>query len=119
MRSHEATARVKLAAVSWSRPACAAQGCGDVQHPPDVASQGLRCANADVVTTVPYLIPTFAMLGPADPLGGPEVTSDVLLSKKVYVSPSTNIALAQLQRALRGFNATQVEKRTLADCHCN
>ena len=44
-----------------------------------------------------------------DPPGGPEVTSDVLLNKKVYVSPSTNIAPAQLQRALRGFNATKVE----------
>ena len=43
------------------------------------------------------------------PPRGPEVTSDVLLSKKVYVSPSTNIAPAQLQRALRGFNATKVE----------
>ena len=68
------------------------------------------------MVTVPYLVPTFAMLGPPDSPGGPEVTSDVLLSKKVYVSPSTNIAPAQLQRALRGFNATQVEKRTLADC---
>ena len=49
-------------------------------------------SDADVVT-VPYLVPTFAMLGPPDSPGGPEVTSDVLLSKKVYVSPSTNIAL--------------------------